>query len=161
VRVSFREIANRLTGFSTPFGGLSWNPTKLDSDVAKRLLGELEDKRVLFNPSNLEFPDQCVGSVVEIRRLLNDSLSDVDRQAPIGLAIRAMRDACRTFLDRTNVLARDHGHMGFQQLPPSEQWRLATALAELRAVFGVHLAQLSATYQIDVEEQLVAIFPAR
>jgi hypothetical protein len=92
--------------------------------------------------------------------LLNDSLSNVDRQSPIGQSIRAMREACRTFLDRTNPLARDHGHVNFHQLPPSEQWRFATALAELRVVFGVHLAQLSAAYRIDVEEQLVAIFPA-
>ena len=159
MRVPFGEIAKRLTGFSTPFFGLSWNPPPLDRDVTERLLGALEDRRVLFNPNNLEVPDQCIRSVVEIRRLLNDSLANVDRQSPIGQSIRAMREACRMFLDRTNPLARDHGHMSFDQLPPSEQWRLATALAELRVVFGVHLAKLSATYRIDVEDQLVTIFP--
>jgi hypothetical protein len=160
MRVPFGEIAKRLTGLSTPFFGVSWNPPKLDRDVAKRLLGELEDRRILFNASYLEVPDECVRSVVEIRRLLNDSLSDVKRQSLIGQSIRAMRAACRTFLDRINPLATDHGHMNFHQLPLEERWRFDSALAELRVVFGAHLAQLSAAYGIDVEEQLVAIFPA-
>jgi hypothetical protein len=69
--------------------------------------------------------------------LVERSLSNVDRQSPIGQSIRAMRQACRTFLDRTSPLTRDHGHMNFDQLPPPEQWRFATALAELRVVFGV------------------------
>jgi hypothetical protein len=34
------------------------------------------------------------------------------------------------------------------------------ALGELRAVFGVHVAQLSAKFGIDVEDDLASILPA-
>jgi hypothetical protein len=34
------------------------------------------------------------------------------------------------------------------------------ALGELRAVFGIHIAQLSAKFGIDIEDELAVILPA-
>lgn len=56
-RIKFSEIANRLTGFSTPIFGLQWTPAKLDQDVAREVIVFLEDKRSLYSPYEAETPD--------------------------------------------------------------------------------------------------------
>lgn len=36
--MNFSEIANRLTGISTPFGGASWQPAEMEIRTARRLI---------------------------------------------------------------------------------------------------------------------------
>lgn len=157
MRVPFLRLTNRLTGFSTPVFGVSWDPPKLDAEVAAQLLGWLEDRRVLFAPESLEIPEHTVSSVLEIRERLNDALGQCDRDSQLGQSLRAMRAACRAFLDTMGTLGMERHP--FHYLAPFEQWQLGTALGELRAVFGMHLAQIAVSYGIDVEEQLAGIFP--
>jgi hypothetical protein len=38
-------------------------------------------------------------------------------------------------------------------------WIFNDALGELRAVFGIHVAQLSAKFGIDIEDSLASILP--
>lgn len=159
MRIPFPEIARRLTGFSTPFFGVSWAPPALERDRAEHLLRAFAERRVLFGPEQLELPGRCVESVLEIRETLDGALRDVGLETQIGQSIRAMRGSCRAFLDAMNGFARESRYLPLGRLAPWEQWQLGTALGELRAVFGVHLAQLSVAYGIDAEAQLVSIFP--
>ena len=69
--MKFSEIANRLTGISTPLVGVSWQPTDLEVSAARRVIAFLEDRRVLYAPDELEVPEHCVQSVLEIRRFLS------------------------------------------------------------------------------------------
>jgi len=73
--------------------------------------------------------------------------------------LRALRAACRKFLNATQN--RDL-MPGWRAGPPwgYPAWVLETALGEMRGVFGVHIAQLSARYGLDVEEQLSVVLPA-
>jgi hypothetical protein len=70
VRVPFGEIAKRVAGFSTPFLGVSWNRP---SSSATCLLGEFEDRCVVFTPERLAIPSHAVGSVREMRQMLKRS----------------------------------------------------------------------------------------
>ena len=63
--MKFSEIANRLTGISTPFGGASWQPAELGIAGARRVIAFLEDRRVLYDPCEMEVPDHCVRSVIK------------------------------------------------------------------------------------------------
>ena len=40
--VKFSEIANRLTGISTPLGGVSWQPNDLEVSAARRVIAFLK-----------------------------------------------------------------------------------------------------------------------
>ena len=42
-------MRRRLTGFSLPWGGIQWENTEGDEDVARQTIQFLEDRRVLFN----------------------------------------------------------------------------------------------------------------
>jgi hypothetical protein len=154
----FNEIVNRLTGLNLGPVGVSWTPRESEIAKAKRVVTYLEDRRVLFNPGSLEDPDHCVRSVVEIRQFLTKELDDLADGSPMRACLRAMRAACRKFLDQIQGGGSDalrfgwhHGHR--------VSWEFFTGLGELRGVFGVHLAQLAAVYHLEVEDSLAAIFP--
>jgi len=66
----FKDIASRLTGFSSPIFGASWKSPEAHRHVVKRVLAFLEDRRVLYSPSAMEISEHCVHSVFEIRELL-------------------------------------------------------------------------------------------
>ncbi len=58
----FEEVIKRVTGISCPFFGISWQPPEARRAVARRVLTFLEDRRVLYAPTELEVPDHCIES---------------------------------------------------------------------------------------------------
>jgi hypothetical protein len=113
---------------------------------------------VLFVPSEVEVPAHCVESILDIRRFLTTELGHLDdKDEDIAPHLRAMRASCRAFLDRTATI--DDGH-GFRQPFGAQEWVFNQALGELRGEFGIHVAQLSAKFGIDIEDQLAVILPA-
>ncbi len=159
--MKFREIANRLTGISTPLGGVSWQPTELEVSAARRVVTFLEDRRVLYAPDELEVPSHCVSSILDIRRFLTDEIGKLDSGSEFVASLRAMRIACRKFLDlvgadedeRIVVYANHRGHRA--------SWAFYSALGELRGTFGVHLARIATRFKLDVEDKLAVILPAK
>jgi hypothetical protein len=88
------EIARRLTGISTPFVGISWNPPPdSETSTARRLIDYLEDRRVLFAPYDREVPQYTAESVLEIRKRLS---TDIERYVEFcGHAMRSRDDLKR------------------------------------------------------------------
>jgi len=64
--MKFSEIANRLTGISTPLGGVSWQSSDPEVSAARRVIAFLEDRR-FYAPEEMEVAAHCVDSVLEIR----------------------------------------------------------------------------------------------
>jgi hypothetical protein len=158
--VKFSEIAHRLTGISTPIGGVSWQSSETEAASARRVVAFLEDRRVLYAPDEMEVPSHCVHSVIEIRRFLTEELGKIDGGSAFSESLRAMRAACRKFLDRVGaegreatLYARHQGHWA--------SWTFYSALGEMRGTFGVHLARIAAQFKLDVEDRLASILPAK
>jgi hypothetical protein len=153
MKFPFREIAQRLTGFSTPIFGVSWNPPTAEAEVARRLVTFLEDRRALYNPYDVEVMHDVVESVLRTRERLTAALEQLDRGSPLAQSIAALRAACRKFLDSVHGGPTGRSYWGPHMFD-------ASALGELRGVFGIHLANICVRYGIDVEEELASIFPA-
>ena len=71
-----------------------------------------------------------------------------------------MRAACRKFLDAVEPLDTDIVLWRRPRMWDRDERDFFMALGELRSVIGIHAAQIAVRYGIDVEEELVAIFPA-
>jgi len=155
--VRFKEVLARLTGLSSPIFGVSWSPPEPQIQVARRVVAFLEDRRVLFVPSEMEMPDHCVQSVLDIRRFLTTELQSLDSGIQLAASLRALRAACRKFMNTVGarsdiiVFGGHHGHWA--------SWEFNGALGELRGVFGIHIAGLAAAYGLDVEGDLATILP--
>ncbi len=147
MKIKFKKIVGRLTGISTPVFGISWSPPVTDREVAKNLIRFLEDRRALYNPFDIENPRYVLESVLQIREELTNILQSLGDDSEISQHIRAMRAACRKFMNQV-------GKARFPQFD-----LLLAALGEMRAIFGVHIAQLSVKYGIDVEDELASILP--
>jgi hypothetical protein len=162
--VKFTEIASRLTDFSIPLFGVQWTPPVPDVTVARKVVVFLEDRRVLYNEFEVEMGDRCVESVIEIRRFLTDTLGAGDIKDELADSLRAMRAACRKFMDRMGATGDEPLWVPGKAFGPygngMQDLRLNQALGELRGVFGVHVAQVAVRYGIDVEDGLASIIPA-
>ncbi|MGB8028922.1 MAG: DUF6650 family protein [Terracidiphilus sp.] len=156
--MKFSEIANRLTGISTPFGGASWQPAEMEIAAARRVMAFLEDRRVLYAPEEMEVASHCVQSVIEIRHHLSDVLGKLDSGSELAASLRAMRAACRKFLERVGTDGRGGIHHGSGW--GFHGWTFGSALGELRGTFGIHLAKIAAVFKLDVEDRLASILPA-
>ena len=156
--MKFSEIANRLTGISTPFGGVSWQPAEMEIAAARRVIAMLEDRRVLYAPEEMEVASHCVQSVIEIRHCLSDELGKLDSGSELAESLRAMRAACRKFLERVGTDGREGIHQANGW--GSHSWTFGSALGELRGTFGIHVAKIAAAFKLDVEDRLASILPA-
>jgi len=155
--MKFQEITKRITGISTPIFGISWKPDDTERDHAKEIIAYLEDRRVLYVPSEVEIPIHCAESILEIRKSLTQKIGKLDQECELSKSLRAMRAACRKFLDKTetnNNLILFGGHRGHYN-----SWEFISAVGELRGVFGIQIARIAVAYCIDVEEDLASIIP--
>lgn len=148
-----KQLANRLTGISTPIGGLSWTPPVDERDVSKQLLVFLEDRRALFMPYDMEVGPYVVDSILEVRQRLTEDLEQISRSSVLGESIAAMRASCRKFLTETQDDPKRIHHWGME----GHIWQ---ALGELRAICGLHIARIACAYNLEIEEQLEPILPA-
>ena len=139
--------------------GISWNPPEIDRTIAKRVIAYLEDRRVLYTPSEIEIPDHCVQSVLQIREFLTNELISLDTKNKIAESLRAMRSACRKFLN--TIQAEDYGRIIRYANSPGHyaSWEFNQALGEMRGVFGIHIALIAAQYGLDIEDDLATILP--
>jgi len=158
VTMTFKEVAARLTGLSVPIFGVSWAALEPDVTKARRVLTFLEDRRVLYSPYEIEVPDHCVHSVLDIRRFLSHELEQSPLDSDLTASLRAMRASCRRFLEHDK---RDQARpVSFPSFFTStEGWLFTQALGELRGVFGIHVGKLSVMYGIDIEDELARILP--
>jgi hypothetical protein len=153
----FKEVLSRVTGLSVPVFGVSWNPPESQIRVARRVIAFLEDRRVLYVPSEMEVPYHCIESVIEIRRFLTTELQALHGESQLADALQAMRAACRKFMDVTSQgseIVEFGAHRGHWA-----SWHFNGAIGELRGVFGVHIARLAASHGLDVEQDLASILP--
>jgi hypothetical protein len=147
-----KQLAKRLTGISTPIGGLTWEPPVDERDMARKLLVFLEDRRVLYIPYDMEIGMYVVDSIQEIRDRLTQDLEQISKSSVLGESTAAMRASCRKFLTRTQKPPRRIHRYGMEGL----FWQ---ALGELRAIFGLHIARVACAYNLEVENTFEAILP--
>lgn len=158
--MKFKEIVNRTSGFSIPIFGVQWNPPELEISKARRLIAFLEDRRVLYAPDSMEVAEHCVESVLEIRKFLTTELGSLDAETELAKNLRAMRAACRKFLNETSgsddrriiTFARNRGHWA--------GWKFYGDLGMMRNAFGLHIALIASSYGLDVEDELASILPS-
>lgn len=145
-----------ITGFSTPFFGVQWEKTKRDKTVASHLVTFLEDRRVLFGERHCEDERHCIMSALQIRAFLTEQITEAKPGRELEASLRAMRAACRRFLDRGGPDGRDfqRGRFAGYETDP-----FSLALGDMRTTVGHQLALILSQYPMPVEPDLQSILP--
>lgn len=145
-------MPKRLTGIQIPAGwGVSWETIEGDRDVARRVITFLEDRRLLFGTRHWGQEDgfSCVRSALAIRDMLSEQLSHASPGKTLDAHLRAMRAACRRFVDEA-------GHKAESFTDPM---RFGAAIGDLRTSVGYSIAAIAEHFEIPVEEELATILP--
>lgn len=152
-KVPFKQVVRSITGLSTPVFGVSWNPPPDKRDIIRGLVTFLEDRRALYMPYHMEYGPWVTQSVLEIRQEITETLKRYPADDDVLASLRAMRAACRKFLDEHSGPTKRIRH------PYADEAMMWASLGELRGVFGLHLARLCVAFGIDVEPELSSVFP--
>ena len=142
--LKYKELASRLNGVQIPIFGVQWVPTEPERKVVRDVLTFFEDRRVLYNPCAWELAQEVSDSVLRIREVLTDAIQRLGEDSHAAPAMRAMRAACREYLDGSRH------HFSHD---------LSIGLGRLRALFGLQIAFLAIQYGINLEDDLASIIP--
>ena len=82
-------------------------------------------------------------SILDIRKELTNTLKRLDENAKAVPHLKAMRIACRVFLDKVEALKRRSEwsawcNSGVRNTLSFLLWKFYMALGELRSTFGIH-----------------------
>ncbi|HOX84792.1 MAG TPA: hypothetical protein PKW76_16940 [bacterium] len=146
--VAFKDLANRITGVSIPIFGISWTPPESERKIIRETFIFLEDRRALYSDFHFEDDRDVVKSICTIRSELTEALQRLSEESEAISSLKAMRAACREYLDNTKNYGRSGSRFSF-----------ISQLGNLRAIFGVHVAYLAVKYGIDLDGELVRIIP--
>jgi hypothetical protein len=151
IKLKGRELDTRLTGILTHMGGISWKPPVDEQDKARRLLVYLAGQRALHYPYDREIGSFVVQSVLDTSERLTRDIEALSMDSLLRKILRAMQAACRKFLDENQSPSAGYGW-------PYEA-QLYCTLGELRALFGIHIARIAYTYDLDVDACLGDVLP--
>jgi hypothetical protein len=152
------DTARRITGISTPLGGISWaDAGPGEGEIVRRFLVFLEDRRVLYNAMDLEVVSQVHRSIEEIGEQCTKTLEATAPKAFAVLPVRAIREASRRFHNDEREAFRffDRGWSNHDGGPG-----FFVALGSYRATVGQQVALLAAHYDLDIEGDLASVMPA-
>ena len=133
----------RITGVG-PWSA-QWEYLETNRDVARRVLADLEDRRVLFYSHGREDPEYCRRSADEIRQLMKGELSSVEQGDDMDRALRAIRNAAREFIDQAGAHSqRFQGDMG-------AFWK---ALEDMRIAMAPYIRGMATAYGVLIDHVL-------
>ena len=145
----------RINGVGAFGYSVNWERVEGDKDVARAVIGFLEDRRLLFGDRHVEDEGHCVTSALEIRKFLTEQLANAKPGKSLDASPRAMRSACRKFIDAAGPQGRNfqRRHWGYETDP------FGLALGDLRTAIGMQVALVADQYDISVEDDLLRILP--
>lgn len=98
----------------------------------------------------------CVESANQIRAFLTQQLDSAKPDGSLSTSIRAMRAACRRFIESAGPYGRNFHHRDYGY---GQADLFSLALGDLRTSMGVHIAVLAYAFDLEVDEELSSILP--
>lgn len=141
--LSFGNQSIRITGIG-PWS-TQWEYLETNRDIARRVLADLEDRRVLFYTHGREDPEFCRRSAHEIRQLMKRELPKVEQGDDMDRALRAIRNAARDFVDE----AGPNSQQFVQNMPAFER-----SLEDMRIAMAPYIRGMAVAYEVLIDHVL-------
>ncbi|MFZ3415665.1 DUF6650 family protein [Arthrobacter sp. 3Tela_A] len=142
----------RLTGLSSPWGGVQWEIGLSDRDIAVNLIDELENRRILFQSTTREDASHCAASASYVREFIGTLLRTPGIGRDLKLELKAIRTAFMNFMTQLS-------DANLNRLGPVDIAALERVLTHLRLEVGDRIGIIAATYDVEVSVELATIIP--
>ncbi|MFR9545984.1 MAG: DUF6650 family protein [Rikenellaceae bacterium] len=136
----------KVTGLSTPFGGVSFDKKPTSKDRFSSLLLFLESKRILVNPIEMEKKEWCIQSVLEIKHFLIEITRDIKFKDKEMRIVRNMIDACNSYLDDVSPLKLPN--IIFKSGEHWEDMSFDKSMKQLRKQFGEEIQMVEEIHKL-------------
>jgi thymidylate kinase len=117
---------------------LQADPEVIAQRLAERKSSGRENRRVLYDPYEVEIAHKCISSVQEIRFHLQEVIGDFDT-AELRNPLRGIQASCRQFLTDIQAIEGRWSQVDIQR-GGTASWLFNQALGELRACVGDNVA---------------------
>jgi hypothetical protein len=146
----------RITGVSTPIGGVSIEYDKSERQAIEGLLTFLEDRRVLYNFVSTKCPKGVIKSVQEIRERVEAVREKVSRDSMIFQISSAILDTVFNFLE---YACKDCMRLSTCNDCVIYEKGCTKGLLEFRKQMGFHINILCSEFGLKVHGDLKHILP--
>lgn len=143
----------KITGVSTPFGGISWEYNENEKSAIRKLFIFLESKRLLVDPISMEFPDQCAQSAIEIKHFIVELLIGSPFSSETEKCLSSMINECNDYLNGLNSRKRNHIIYKNQ----NGDWcddNFSIIMKEFRSIFRENIEILSNNFKISFNKNI-------
>ncbi len=148
-----KEFLKKLTGLSTPFGGVSWKPLADERDVIYRLLQQLGNRRLMDRTHGAFGFPRVIRSLEQMRNDLTAALTELPSDSPLRGILEDARADLQHFQTFVEDEFSDNGHI---DRGPSEA--LLEALWAIRKGIGAKVAFLSNACDVPLSKDLLYHF---
>lgn len=138
-----------LNGFSIPWLGFSWDNNTTSKEYFENLLFYLESKRILVNPREMEIKEQCIDSVLEIKRVLTQLPVEIKFTSNDRGFLRTMVQACNHYLDAVHKISIPH--LLYKEGKRWENIAFDKAMKEFRSTFRDTIKEIEKHYNLYFE----------
>jgi hypothetical protein len=155
---SLSNFTRRVSGISTPVGGISWTPSADERQIVYKLLQRLGDRRLIRHyHGGFEYP-AVVRSLEIMRTNVTDALTALSPESHARPLLEDIRTALHAFQD---LLQEEYPQdkyrydSGAEASPTSE---VLEALQEMRSIVGQKVERLGQIHEIPLGDTLVGNF---
>lgn len=147
----FMAPIKKITGFSTPFGGVSWQAQTSEREAIRELVVFLEERTTLY-PNERPKLSNSFESLAKTREKLTETITAVGEGSRSEPYLRQMRLIVTNFLQHQAKFPNPEGQ------DPAQSPELREGFAEMRGALGANVQVLVSIYDLDVESCLAALF---
>lgn len=158
MRYSFKDLFQKykLTGFSTPFGGITYEVAEGEKEIIEKFITFLEGRRALFSELYEGCPEGVIDSIMTIRNELQKVREELNRNSYCFKILSKMQDRIFEFIQYAcKDCPNPHSCKNCQIYEEG----CIEGLLEFRKRFGTHIADIAVTYKINIDHNLKVIIP--
>lgn len=131
---------------------------RIEPIIARKIITFMEDRRVLWQTFDAEFPDRVRRSLDDLRLYLVNLQSELNNGSPLGRVLLSLVKTIHVFFNMV-----EHSDLAALKCNCEDpEWRrFSDALAVLRKAIGLQIDNLANVYGIEITSDLKSIVPSK
>ena len=155
MKMSIKEFLSKLSGISTPIGGITWAPTKNERQIVYKLFQKLGDRRLTRHCRRGFEYRAGIDSLMTMRKDVTSTLSELSPECKCRKILENIRKALhlfQTFVE--NEYPKNKYNYDSEHAEAMVADDVLTALSSMQRIVSKNLIELSKIYNIELDDFL-------